>query len=232
MNELEIIYENEELVAVNKPHGLLVHWTKLDRYATEFALQILRDQIGQEVHPCHRLDRKTSGILLFSKSKDALSIVRKEFEENRVNKTYHSIVRGFVPREMHIDYPLTEKGKTQDAISDLRRLQTYEVDLVSGKFNTSRYSLVELKPKTGRFHQLRKHMAHVRHPIIGDRPHGCNKQNKLWKEQFDMTNMLLCAKQLEFTFQDQSIKIEADYSWVFQKSLDFLENNKISPISD
>lgn len=230
-SKLEIVFENDDLVAINKPHGLLVHWTKLDRYATEFALQKLRDQINLEVHPCHRLDRKTSGILLFAKSKKALSIVRKEFEENRVQKTYHAIVRGFIPEEMHIDYPLTENDKTQDAKSDLKRLETFEIDLAHGKFETSRYSLIELKPKTGRYHQLRKHMAHVRHPIIGDRPHGCNKQNKLWKEQFGMTNMLLCAKRLEFEFDQKSIQIEANYSKVFHKTLKVLENNKMNSFS-
>ncbi len=216
---MEIVFENEDLVAVNKPHGLLVHWTKLDRYATEFALQILRDQIGQEVHPCHRLDRKTSGVLLFAKSKEALSVVRKEFEENRVKKTYHALVRGFTADAVHIDYELTENNKTQQAITDLVTLDRFEIELSHGGFETSRYSLVELKPQTGRYHQLRKHMAHLRHPIIGDRPHGCNKQNKLWKERFGMTSMLLCAKELTFNFHDEQIQIEAEYSEVFESTL-------------
>lgn len=224
VKELEVLFENDDLIAVNKPHGLLVHWTKLDRYATEFALQILRDQIGQEVHPCHRLDRKTSGVLLFTKTKEVLSEIRKEFEANRVMKKYHAIVRGFSPELLEIDYDLTENGKTQSAITALRTIEQFEIPLAHGKFETSRYSLVELEPKTGRFHQLRKHMAHIRYPIIGDRPHGCNKQNKLWKEQFNMTSMLLCAKELELTFRNEEIKIVSEYSDVFTRSLNILKN--------
>ncbi|MEZ4938413.1 MAG: pseudouridine synthase [Crocinitomicaceae bacterium] len=221
---LHILFENDDLIAINKPHGLLVHWTKLDKHANEFALQILRDQIGQEVHPCHRLDRKTSGVLLFAKSKEALVEVRKEFEANRVRKVYHAIVRGHTPENLEIDYPLTENDKTQEACSNLKTIQRFEIDLPSGKFITSRYSLVELSPKTGRYHQLRKHMAHIFHPILGDRPHGCNKQNKLWKENYQMTTMMLCALELTFTFRGTHIHIKAPHSNSFQKVLEILEN--------
>lgn len=221
---LKILFENSDLIAINKPHGLLVHWTRLDRHATEFALQLLRDQIGQEVHPCHRLDRKTSGALLFAKSKEALKSVRQEFEENRVNKVYHAIVRGFAPEYANIDYALTENGKCQEAQTEMRCLEQFEINLPHGKFSTSRYSLVELLPKTGRYHQLRKHMAHIYHPIIGDRPHGCNKQNKLWKEQFNMDKMLLCAKKLQFHFGEEKISVNAEYSEVFSNSLSRLRS--------
>lgn len=225
---LEIIYESQDYVAINKPHGLLVHRTNLDKHANEFALQTLRDQLNQKIHPCHRLDRKTSGALLFAKNKKALTFVRKQFDSSEIEKKYLAIVRGFVEDEITIDYPLTENSKTQDAISFCKCLKQYEIPLKHGKHNTSRYSLVALKPKTGRFHQLRKHMAHIFHPILGDRPHGCNKQNKLWKENFQLEKMMLHASELIFHNQDQeTIKISAKTSSEFQRILSILETQSL-----
>ena len=219
---LEIVFENDELIAINKPHGLLVHRSRIAADATEFAVQILRDQINQVVWPVHRLDRKTSGVLLFAKSKSINSKVQQLFQERKVSKIYKAIVRGFTPESGTIDYALTENEKTQDAITHFKTLKHFEIDLPFGKFPTSRYSLVELKPETGRFHQLRKHMAHLRHPIIGDRPHGCNKQNKLWKEKFGMTTMLLHAERLEFVLDGERIVMEAGIGEVFEEVLGLL----------
>lgn len=219
---LEIVFENDELIAINKPHGLLVHRSRIAADATEFAVQILRDQINQVVWPVHRLDRKTSGVLLFAKSKSINSKVQQLFQERKVSKIYKAIVRGFTPESGTIDYALTENEKTQDAITHFKTLKHFEIDLPFGKFPTSRYSLVELKPETGRFHQLRKHMAHLRHPIIGDRPHGCNKQNKLWKEKFGMTTMLLHAERLEFVLDGERIVMEAGIGDVFEEVLGLL----------
>ncbi len=220
---LEIIFENDGLIAINKPHGLLVHRSKIAADATEFAVQMLRDQINQLVWPVHRLDRKTSGVLLFAKSKEFNSKVQQLFQERSVSKIYKSIVRGHTPKSGTIDYPLTENEKTQDAITHFNTLQHFEINLPFGKFPTSRYSLVELKPETGRFHQLRKHLAHIRHPIIGDRPHGCNKQNKLWKEKFEMTTMMLHAEQLAFSLDGKLIVMEAEVSKVFGEVLALLD---------
>ncbi len=222
---LEVIFENDELVAINKPHGLLVHRTPMAKDATEFAVQLLRDQIGQRVHPVHRLDRKTSGVLLFAKSAEANQAVQSLFRERQVKKIYKAIVRGYVEKEGAIDYPLREGDKTQPAQTNYRLLQQFEIDLPSGGFPTSRYSLVELRPHTGRYHQLRKHMAHIRHPIIGDRPHGCNKQNKLWKEHFQLTHMLLHAESLSFELPNgQPITIKAASSPEFARAIQLLTN--------
>lgn len=220
---LEIIFENEDLIAINKPHGLLVHRSKIANDATEFAVQILRDQIGQRVHPVHRLDRKTAGVLLFAKSKAVNAEVQQLFLNRQVQKTYTALVRGFTLEEDTIDYSLKTGEKVQEAITHYKRLETFEIPFASGKFPTSRYSLVELHPQTGRFHQLRKHMAHIFHPIIGDRPHGCNKQNKFWKEQFGMTTMLLHAKYLSFQYPSNTlIEIKAEPSLEFKRVLQLL----------
>jgi len=215
---LEIIFENDILIAINKPHGLLVHRTRIAADAEEFALQLLRDQTGQRVYPAHRLDRKTSGVLLFAKTPEANSTIQRLFRERLVIKVYRAVVRGWIPQEGVIDYAIGENGKTQAAQTTYQLIQKFELNIPSGKHLTSRYSLVTLTPHTGRYHQLRKHLAHIFHPIIGDRPHGCNKQNKIWKERFGMTKMLLHAEQIRFELPEYGmIDIWADKSDEFQR---------------
>ncbi|MCF2487380.1 pseudouridine synthase [Dyadobacter sp. CY347] len=196
---LQILYQDADLVAINKPNGLLVHRSPIAADADVFAVQILRDQLGQKVYPVHRLDRKTSGVLLFALNEEMNSLMQQQFQEGKVGKTYHAIVRGYTPDQLDIDYPLKkEDGTIQEAFTSLRTLARTEVDFAIGQHPTSRYSLVELKPTTGRMHQLRKHMAHIFHPIIGDRPHGCNKQNRYFKEQLGMSTMMLHATSIHF----------------------------------
>tara|TARA_R110002072_G_scaffold302060_1_gene483548 strand:+ start:14530 stop:15213 length:684 start_codon:yes stop_codon:yes gene_type:complete len=217
---LEILYQDEFIVAINKPHGLLVHRTKIAQDANEFAIQLLRDQLGQKVYPVHRLDRKTSGILLFALSPEVNSLLQKMFMGKEVKKKYIAIVRGHSPQSETIDYPLTnDVGMLQEAITHFRTLHKTECDFPSGKFATSRYSLIEITPETGRFHQIRKHLAHLRHPIIGDRPHGCNKQNKFFLERFSMNTMLLHAKELSLCHPvtNEVLIIKAEFHGEFNR---------------
>jgi len=223
---LEILYQDEHLVAINKPHGLLVHRSKIARDVDEFAIQLLRDQIDQIVFPVHRLDRKTSGVLLFALSKEVNSVMQQQFMNHEVGKTYNAIVRGYTEGEVTIDYQLKrEDGKIQDAVTNFITLQKTEIDLPSNGFPTSRYSLIELSPETGRFHQIRKHMAHLRHPIIGDRPHGCNKQNKLFLEKYNLSSMMLHASKLIFIHPISGVEvvITADTSKEFKRMKQVLE---------
>lgn len=223
---LEILYQDEHLVAINKPHGLLVHRSKIAAEENVFALQLLRDQIGQRVYPVHRLDRKTSGVLLFALNEETNSKMKLIFREQQIKKTYWAIVRGYTDSKGTIDYPLRkENGQLQEAISHYKTLMHTEIPLAFGKFNTSRYSLVEVKPETGRMHQIRKHLAHINHPIIADRPHGCNKQNKLFKEKWSMDSMLLHAKTLEFMHphSHKEVAIVAKISSEFERTLGFLK---------
>lgn len=220
---LQILYQNEALIAINKPHGLLVHRSPMAADVTEFAIQLLRAQIDQYVYPCHRLDRKTSGVLLFAKNKETLVQINQYFQNQEVSKEYISIVRGWTEDSLTIDYPLTnDKGTTQNALTELTTLDRSEISVPLGKYKTQRYSLVKLKPKTGRFHQLRKHMAHIRHPIIGDRPHGCNKQNRLFKEKWNMTEMMLHAKKLNLP-DPYNLEIKAQQSETFSGVLRILD---------
>lgn len=223
---LEVLFEDDYFVAINKPHGLAVHKSKLIRNTNDFAVTQIREQTGRKLDPVHRLDRKTSGVLLFSDNLEAIQNIQLDFVHHRIQKTYYAIVRGFAPEQITIDHPIkSDDGNEKEAITELERISTTELDIPYGNHSSSRYSFVKLMPKTGRMHQLRKHMQHLRHPIIGDRPHGCNKQNKLFRERWNMTTMLLHAKSLEFThpITKKSIEIDADFHNEYRRMLDELK---------
>ena len=174
-----------------------------------FALQLLRNQLNQHVHPCHRLDRKTSGVLLFAKDEENNRRMHKKFADREVHKKYLAIVRGYTPDQETIDYKLmSDKGIIQEAITKYCTLDRTEIDVPFSGQPTSRYSLVIIEPQTGRMHQIRKHFAHIFHPIIGDRPHGCNKQNRLFNENWQMNTMMLHAHSILFDHPTCDKKIE------------------------
>ena len=183
------------------------------------------------MYPIHRLDRKTSGVLLFALSKESLSGMQQKFSERAVTKQYLAIVRGYFPEEAKVDYPVTnDRLIKQDAITHFKTLKRTEIDVPHGKFQTSRYSLIEAIPYTGRMHQIRKHCNHLRHPIIGDRPHGCNKQNKLFKEKWEMTTMLLHAHKITFEhpFLKDEVSISAPILNEFKRMLKALGFERLS----
>jgi tRNA pseudouridine65 synthase len=228
--QLEVIYEDDVLITINKPHGLLVHRSSLAKDAEEFALQLVRDYLGERIFPFHRLDRKTGGVLVFAKNSDVAREMQSVFSEQETNKTYHAIVRGFFPDEIRVNHPLANlKGVLQEAETYFRCLAQFELDIPLGKHATSRYSLIEAMPRTGRMHQIRKHLNHLRFPIIGDRPHGCNKQNKLFLEKWNMSTTMLHAKQIQFNHPKTSIKtsIEANYQDEFIRVLGILTNQNM-----
>ena len=193
------------------------------------ALQLLKKQIGRHVSPVHRLDRKTSGVLLFALDKEIEKAMHQQFMNAQVNKEYLAIVRGYAPDSMEIDYPLMkENGAIQEAFTAFKTIKQAELDIPLGKHPTSRYSLVLAKPTTGRMHQLRKHFAHIFHPIIGDRKHGCNKQNRFFKEQWEMTTMLLHASKLNFTHPatGETIEITAEVQDEFRRVMKLMNWNE------
>ncbi len=225
---LEILYQNQNFVAINKPNGLLVHRTNIATDATEFALQLLRNQLDKYVYPVHRLDRKTSGVLLFAFDKQTTRYLQAELQSSNSQKIYKAIVRGYFPAKVIVDYPLTnDRGKTQEAITHFESLQEVEIPLPFGKYLTSRYSLIKVEPQTGRMHQIRKHCNHLRHPIIGDRPHGCSKQNRLFKQKWQMNTMLLHAEKL--ILKEMNLEIKAPLPSEFKRMLSVLglENKEV-----
>ena len=209
--ELPILYRDDHLIAIHKPAGLLVHRTVLDRHETRFAVQILRDQIGQHVHPVHRLDRGTSGVLLFALDRDTGRLLSTQFETQQVDKTYLTVIRGIPEESGTIGHPLTRqyddyefrtpdsRGEAQNAVTRYRRLATVELPHRVDRYPTSRYALLELKPETGRRHQLRRHLKHIAHPIIGDATYGKGRHNRLFQELFGCHRLLLACLEMRLT---------------------------------
>ena len=202
---LEILYRDNYLAAVNKPAGLLVHRTGLDAGETRFAVQLLRDQIGQPVWPVHRLDKGTSGVLLFALDAMTAGAMGRAFESgDGVQKTYHAIVRGWPADSGLIDHPLrrmpddtrTGREEVQDAQTRFRTLERHELPIPQGNFPATRCALVELLPLTGRRHQLRRHMKHIAHPIIGDATHGKGPLNRAVAEFLGVQRLWLHASSI------------------------------------
>ena len=226
---LEILYQDEVLVAVNKPAGMLVHRSWLDRHETQFVMQTLRDQIGQLVYPIHRLDRPTSGVLLFALNSEIAHKLCQQFEQKQIEKQYLAVVRGYVTGHGEIDYPLkvqldkiadkfSQPDKApQSAVTFYEGLQTVEMPYGVGRYATSRYSLVRLIPQTGRKHQLRRHMKHIFHPILGDTQYGDLHQNRALMEHTGCARLLLHAEKLIFvhplTQRPMTIQAGLDAQW-------------------
>lgn len=240
---LTILYQDEYLVAIDKPAGLFVHRSFMDRDEIYFALQLVRDQIGQYVYPVHRLDRPTSGVLLFALSKEVAQKLNEAFANKSngtgeinngsdLTKTYYALVRGHLPiteQAELIDYALKEKldklgDKNVSRDKEPQSAQTYyqvikqaSLPIAVGKFDSVRYSLVKLLPVTGRRHQIRRHLAHLRHPILGDINYGDNKQNPFFIEHFGYKRLMLIAKSLCFihpiTNEKITISAEFDQQW-------------------
>jgi len=205
-----LLYADEQIVVVHKPAGLLVHRSPIDRRETRFALQLVRDLIGQRVYPVHRLDRPTSGALLFGLTPEAAHRLCRSFIAGEVTKTYLAVVRGVPEESGVIDYPLVEepdrlgdadadpdKG-AQAAVTAYRRLVTSELPYAVGRYPTSRYSLIAAQPRTGRRHQLRRHFKHILHPLIGDTRYGEGRHNRFFREAYACQRLLLAAVELTF----------------------------------
>ena len=245
--ELRILYQDEHLVAIDKPAGLFVHRSFMDKDEIYFALQLVRDQIGKYVYPVHRLDRPTSGVLLFALSKEVAQKLNEAFANKsnsvetigekstgaELTKTYFALVRGYLPitKEIElIDHPLKEKldklgdknvsrdKAAQSAQTHYQVIKQASLPIALGKFDSVRYSLVKLLPVTGRRHQIRRHLAHLRHPILGDINYGDNKQNPFFIKHFGFKRLMLIAKSLSFThpITNEAITINAEFDTQWQ----------------
>ena len=208
-NPLIEIYRDDWLLAVHKPAGLLVHRSPIDRHETEFALQYARQLNGGEhVYPCHRLDRPTSGVLLFARDAPTAGLFGKALMAGQVQKTYLALVRGWTEEEGSVDHALREHAvdrrcrdepqPLREALTHFKRLATTEIAVEVEGYPQSRYSLVALYPQTGRKHQLRRHMQHISHPIIGDTNYGRTRHNRYFAERFGYSRLMLAATELAF----------------------------------
>jgi tRNA pseudouridine65 synthase len=220
-DELPVLYRDDAIVVVNKPSGLLVHRSPIDRHETRFAVQLLRDQLGRHVYPVHRLDKGTSGALTFALDKATATALAEQFAGRQVRKTYVAVVRGWPPASGVIDHPLDPVQDTyapaavtarKPCRTVLRSLAWVELPVRVDRYPTSRYALVELEPETGRRHQLRRHLAHLSHPIIGDSTYGKGRHNRLFVERYGVHRLLLACVRLEFEHPvtRATVRVEAD----------------------
>lgn len=235
---LEILYQDEYVVAINKPSGLLVHKSLIDKKEKRYAMKILRDQISRWVYPPHRLDKPTSGVLLFALSKEIARDLSEAFKQREIKKTYYAVVRGFTPNEGMIDHPLVEKldkisdknakkdKPAQEAKTYFKTISTIELPFAVSKYDSVRYSLVKLEPKTGRKHQLRRHMKHISHHILGDTKYGRGEHNKFIRAEYGVHRLLLHCVSLEIihpytnervlfkaTLDETFIKLFNEFGW-------------------
>ena len=233
---LEILYQDTAVVAINKPSGLLVHRSPIDKHETRFAIQLTRDQIGQHVFPVHRLDKPTSGVLLFALSSDTARQLTEQFTAKQVAKNYQAIVRGHLADSGVIDYALqvqwdkmtdsqSDPDKpAQDAVTHYECLARTELPFPVGRYDSVRYSWVSLSPQTGRKHQLRRHLKHIFHPIVGDTSHGDGKHNSFLRDQFGLQRLMLHANRLSLKHpvSGEPLEIEAPLGEDFKLMLEQL----------
>ena len=240
MRALPVLYLDGHLVVVNKPSGLLVHRSALDRHETEIAMQILRDQLGQWVYPLHRLDKATSGALVFALDRETARAMTRAFTDAEVSKTYLAVVRGFTDKESRIDHPLKDPEKMtgpevsadkpeRPSVTEYRRLATVELPQPVGRYTTARYSLVAAAPLTGRTHQIRRHMKHIFHPVVGDTTYGDGKQNEFFRSKFNCHRLLLHAFTVEFThpWTGSRLSIQAPLDHTLSALLQALQWDKV-----
>ncbi len=224
---VSILYEDDYIVCASKPNNVVVHHAHHSRNVADEAslLQLLQEQCGEKMYPIHRLDRKTSGILLLAKKSEYVAKFQELFTNNQIQKTYYGIVRGHAPETKIIDSPVKGRDANvhKDAETHLETLKTVTVDIPVKPYDTSRYSLVKLMPKTGRLHQLRIHMNKISHPLIGDPKYGDKNHNIMFLENFNCENLFLHARSLEFIHPYSNEKLEIiaelpqDWNTVFER---------------
>lgn len=229
-----ILYEDDYCFCVNKPNNLLVHHSYYARNIEEDSLvQLLKAAGFEEPIPVHRLDRKTSGIILFCKSKKNVSVFQELFEKESVSKKYMALVRGHVQEEMRIDSPVkNENGNYKEALSLLFPIKHIELKIAVEPYETARYSYVEFYPKTGRTHQLRIHANKISHPIIGDHKHGNRHHNHMFADLLKLENLFLHAQSLTFThpFTHEEIHVEAEFPNFWREFEGFVGRNNVLQI--
>ena len=236
-DSFSILYQDDEIVAIHKPGGLLVHRSWMASHDTQFAVQMTRDAIGQKVFPVHRLDKATSGILIFALSSEVARLLQEQFQNNSIEKEYLALVRGWSkhvqwivnkPLKYHVDKfsePDTEEGKMQDAETHFELIQTATIQQPVGPYDSARYSLVKAKPKTGRKHQIRRHLNHCNYPIVGDVNHGDRHHNHFFIDYFKQTRLYLAATQISLThpISQEPLVIEAPIEASFQRVINLID---------
>lgn len=207
---IEILFEDEFIIIVNKPNNVLIHNSYYARNIKEpTLLDLLKNQMGASFFPVHRLDRKTSGVLVLAKQKESVAVFQELFNAFEIQKKYIGIVRGFVEESMKITSPVKNPDTQvyKEAETLCNPLKTKLLAIPVHPYENARYSLVELVPATGRMHQLRIHMNKISHPIVGDYKYGDRFHNRMFENEFDCQNLFLHAHTLEFMHPINAKKI-------------------------
>ncbi|MBO9664544.1 pseudouridine synthase [Dokdonella sp.] len=217
---LQLLHLDEHLVAVNKPHSLAVHRSRLVGDDEDYLIDRLRLQVEGRLHAVHRLDRATSGVLLVARSQDIAAELGRQLMARTVDKSYLAVVRGWPAEQGEIDYPLSGaslRGEAKPALTRWRRLATVEVPIESGRYAQQRYALLDVQPETGRYRQIRRHFHHVSHHLLGDTSHGRGDHNRLIRQHYGVHRLLLHAWRLRVVHPAtrESLRLEAplDESW-------------------
>tara|TARA_B110000967_G_C18896539_1_gene571098 strand:+ start:89 stop:793 length:705 start_codon:yes stop_codon:yes gene_type:complete len=219
---LEIIFEDAYIICVNKPNNVLVHHAFLSRNVgdEDSLLQLIDKELQLKVYPIHRLDRKTSGMILMAKEKEFVSKFQELFTAKEIQKTYFGVVRGFSPDTKIIDSPVKGRDANvhKEALTHLKTLDNITLNIAVKPYDSSRYSLVELAPKTGRMHQLRVHTNKISHPLIGDTKYGDKNHDMMFDENFGWNHLFLHAGKLEFIhpFSSEKLLLKATFpkDWI------------------
>lgn len=214
--EIPILYQDAHFIIINKPARILVHPSYYARNIEGPSLvELLEEQLGKKYHPIHRLDHKTSGLILFSHDTEMVAILQNLLEENKIQKEYRALLRGFTPESGTIDSPVknADTGVYKEALTEFKTLISITVPIPVQPYDQSRYSLVQFFPKTGRMHQLRKHANKISHPIIGDYKYGNRHHNAMFVEKLGISEMFLHAYslRLEHPITHETLEIKASY---------------------
>lgn len=218
---MQILDRGEGWVALNKPAGYHVHPPeKFSRTIPrdKIILYLARDLLGTWVYPVHRLDAGTSGVLLMALNSKSATNLAGQFQRREVRKTYHAIARGWTPPEGQIADPLEleSTGTPVDALTYYRNLKTLELDEAVGtRHPKARYSFLQVTPMTGRYHQIRRHLNRIAHPLVGDAVHGDSRHNRFFREKLQIPGLCLKAWSLEFEAPEGRRTLEAplDEKW-------------------
>lgn len=207
---LPVLYADAQIAVVNKPAGVMAHDSKLARGETDFVADRLRVQFGKPVFLIHRLDRATSGCLLVAFDRDSASTLGKVLMSREMEKDYLAVCRGWPEPDFIVDHAIDGgpgKPEKKPALTRFVRLATGELPLPSGDFETSRYALLRCQPETGRFRQIRRHLKHAFHHLVGDTSHGDGRHNRHFR-MHGVHRMLLHAVRLSFPHPSTGERID------------------------
>ncbi len=217
MIAFRILYQDEQLIVIDKPPGFHSHPpedSKIRISPRWNCLHVLERQIGKRVYPAHRLDRATSGVLLFALQRELCAPLQKSFQEQKVKKRYCALVRGAFSKEAWLEAPLErENGSMVEATTYVRELIQFRFPIAGPKGNERDFTLLEAFPKTGRHHQIRRHLAGIATPIVGDTRHGDKKLNRNFTEYTGLNRLFLRAMELEFQHPVSEKKISLRAGW-------------------